>query len=48
MAKISTRVKKPTASKDDTLAYFTPAPRKAAMVREITAIEQMYGYYIAD
>lgn len=30
---------------DDTLAYYTKAPAAGCQLREIDAIEQMYGYY---
>lgn len=32
---------------EDALAYFTPAPVKGPL-RELTALDQMYGYWTAE
>ncbi|MFZ0099790.1 MAG: hypothetical protein WAK98_14985 [Gemmobacter sp.] len=38
----------PVASKtEDTLAYYMPTPAKGPL-REISALEQMYGYWSAE
>lgn len=36
---------KPVLAMDDTLAYYTKAPAAGCQLRDIDAIEQMYGYY---
>ncbi len=36
-----------TAQPEDALAYFTPAPVKGPL-RELTALDQMYGYWTEE
>lgn len=42
------RISKIVTLAEDALAYFAQAPWKPGKLREISAIEQMYGYYTAE
>ena len=47
MARRYHRITKPETGKEDALAYFNADPWKPCKLREISPIEQMYGYYTA-
>lgn len=38
----------PVLAPDDSLAYYTKTPAAGCQLRDIDAIEQMFGYYNAE